>query len=471
MKKFISLMLAIVMCFVCTFTVAAEESTISFPMVNTTGVIYLKGSSKIETNFVPEEATDDSIIIAATDAIPNITSVVLEVEGRKYGNPYTTIDRYNFVNYNTIDAIQPNYQNTGDYWKLNIYHFSAPAGEFLVENFDVIYSLNIIAMGNFETESSKVYYDWGNTITKTDVTVSAFTIQKPFNTSTTLNNTITNLIPTVRAFNYYNKEVKYDYAFIGNTDLDRDGVASRNEIRILSYSELGVGRGISGFEGLASQITNFFNKKTNGKIIFNLTTAAPLLSQVWNEGGIPSTQVGIFDTTQKISNDVIGLFFNYDTTGSLLARGKIVNNSIEFDISDVLKAIDGNTIATIRTVYYGLIGGIDYTNLGRGFKIESVVLSCEEENAVETTTTAITTTPTIEEVIDEIVPEKTPAITTAPDAVIIEETTTQITAPEVIIDANTETSTSDENPHTGVSLIIFPTVLAAAVGVFARKKR
>lgn len=461
MKKIISLALAAIMCVFCTFT-AVADTTISFPMINTTGTIYLKGNAKIETNFVPADTVDDSIVIVTTEAIPHITSVVLEVEGKKYGGINVIKDTYAFVNYDFVDSTTPNPKGTGAYWKLNIYKTAAPSGSLLVENFDNIYSMNVVATGYFETDSSKVYDAWGKTTLKTD-NVNAFNIAKTFTSNTAFTGALNDLILSLKSFDYVDKDVTYDRAFLPNTDVDNDGIAVRNEVRILSYSELGEGKGIAGFEGFESQFTEFFNQKLNGKIVFNLTTAPAVLSTVWAEGGIPSTQTGFY-TAEKIENDVIGLFFNYDSTGSLLARGTITEDKIIFDISDILKTLSGNTVSTIRTIYYGLIGGINYTGLGRGYKIESVTMSYEEEGQVVQATidTTVTTEP---EIVIDITPE-----TDVPEATIIPDTTT-ITTTEEAKEEPVKTTDNDENPRTGVTLAVFPSLIAASIGMLSRKRK
>lgn len=477
MRKIVSLILTIVLAIFGSVAVAAETTEVSFPMINTTGIVYLKGVSALETDIEPVNGIEDSITITSSGAIPNITSVTLEVQGKKFGNNYIVTDKYEFDNYDSLISIRANPFKTGDYWKLNLYDHSAPIGSFLVANFDAIYSLKIVATGNFETKSEKIYNNWG-TNTKYSDAVPAFIISENFTNSNFLTDCITAVINNTNSFEYVGKEVSYDYAFIGDTDTNNNGIVERNEVIRLSYSELGEGKGLPGFEGLASQVTEFFSHKNNGKITFNLTSSETPLATTWEWGGIPSTQVGIFSNPERISNDVVGLFFNYNSTGSLLAQGKIDNDKIVFDITDVLTDLGGHTAGVLENIYYGFIGGVQYNGYGKGLKIESVTLSYETEDEVVDEVVEEIIEPVVDEIEEVVetevtvteVPEEitTPEETTAPEIVLVEDTTTEV---PVVVTADTEVAGEDENPHTGVALVVAPFVAAFVAGVISKKRK
>ena len=134
------------------------------------------------------------------------------------------------------------------------------------------------------------------------------------------------------------------------------------------------------FAGLASQVADFFNHQKNGKIIF---TFAPPEAQAaaagWVAGGIPSTEVGLKTVLGEMSYLDFALFVNYaTTTGSLQAIATLDLNSgsVEFDISDILVALDGQTIGTIHDLYYGLRKGIANASCvyGQGLTVSKVTL-------------------------------------------------------------------------------------------------
>ena len=486
MKKIISLFLAAIMCIGFSVVAAAEDKVISFPMTTTTGTVVLKSSNKASTSFVPTIAANDSIVLGENDVIPEITSVTLKIEGEKYGMAYISNAEYPFMNYYD-EACTRKADKTGDgaYWKLNLNTVTAFNDEFLVTAFSRIYSVGIVATGYFETESEKVYNEWGVVETKTD-SVKAFTIVKNFGTANDLTNLITDLINDTKSFTYDTKYVRYDYPFLPTTDVDFDGIVTRNEVDILSYSAFGTGLGIRGFEGLASQVAEFFNHKTNGTITFRVTTAPSVMGTVWSNGGVPSTQTGLFTGTKL--NNIMGLFFNYDTTGSLVATSQIApDGTITFDISDILDAVGGNTLASLRNIYYGLIGGIGYTTEPiKGVKIDQVILSYKDEAPViiEPVVTTVTTTApettiettTEEEEIpldclddeDEIVVEDDEDDDTVDAEIIADEDTDVSNDNDVLIDED-----DDVNPGTGTALALIPVIICASVGAVATtfKKR
>ena len=498
MKKFFSTVAALFTVMCLTFTCFAEDVTKSFSMVSNTGIITIKGSSAIELSLEPDVYENDSIVIYNNGTIPNITSVKLEVEGLKYHRNYTITNSYYFKNYIDRNCLYPTTDNSGDYWKLEIYTESAPINSFLVDMYEEIYSIGIVATAYFETDSSKVYYDWKiGTYVSNEVPV--FDIVKYFNEEASLTSLIEDLVVNVKNFDYVSKEVKNDYPFIPNTDRDRDSLVSKAEVDILSYSALGTGNGIKGFEGLASQVSTFFNKQTNGKIIFKITNAPAVISTQWVEGGIPSTQVGLY--VPNVNNIVMGLFFNYDTTGSLMTPGVLTSDGyITFDITDVLNAIGGNTVASIHSIFYGLVGGLAYNDQpSHGFKIDEVTLSYNDgindyaivlaPETTATTTAPITTEP--EQWYSGVAETTTAATTTTEEPITVEDEPEDVmvpdapeadydttTAPEPVatlvddyVAINNSNDDEDTNPATGVGLAPIPFMIAtAAIAMFKKRK-
>lgn len=483
MKRFLSLILAAVMCVVMAVTVSAETQEVSFPMTINTGVINFSNSTSINTNFAPTIPSDDAIVIKTNSEALVTTKVALVVEGERYTRGYIEKVEYNFTNYKDAACTE---KGQGQYWKLGLFANAAYTGDFLVSSFSRIYNITLVTEAYGETDDEQVYYDWGST-TKIFEINPIFTVVTTFVNDTDITDIITELAVTARDFLYSTKEIHFDYPFLPNTDYDDNGIVSRAEVERLSYSKLGEGKGIAGFEGLASQVATFFNKQLNGKITFKVTTAPTTVATAWNNGGIPAYTTGVLaPTTTIVSDNIIGLFFNYETTGSLVALSKIAEDgTITFDISEILGDVGGNTLATFRSIYYGLIGGINYTNYPtKGIKIEQVTLSYEDENGEEIETTIPTITdddedeidPDVDIIVDEPVetvteepvtnaPETEPAETVEDVIVVLDDDTTE----EVIINTG-DVASEDENPHTGVALALIP-MLAAGAAVIVSKKR
>lgn len=489
MKKILSLILVVVMCAFNLVTVAtAESNEITFSMMTNTGIINLESKSSLNMKLAPDVVGDDSIVIATTDVIPNISSVKLIIEGEKYQRNYISKDEYNFANYADINCtIGAN--GNGKYWKLGVSSMLAHDNELLISNYTYIYSMTIVANGYFTTNSSQVYYNWGTTNFSTD-DIPAFMIIKNFSNATNTSAVISELVSGIKSFKYVSKEVKNDYPFLATTDLNSDGIITRNEIVRLSYSEYGTGKGVAGFEGLASQIAGFFNKQTNGTITFKVTTAPAVITGNWS-AGIPVPNNFMNTTIPDIKNNVIGLFFNYETTGNLMTPATINDNGeIVFDITNVLKDVNSNTIALINSVHYGLVGGMVYKEMPtRGIKIEQITLAyTNEDKVVETTIIDDTTEPiteptTVETIVENVDTEDEDETTVAiedsddddDDAVIITDDTEDDTDAEIVDDTieiinDTTPVETDENPNTGISLFLAAPVLCVAVGIASRKR-
>ena len=471
MKRILYILLAVVMCFVMSVTVSAE--TTSFPMTINTGVIYFGNTTTINANFAPAIPSDDSIVLKANSDALIITKVALVVEGERYTH-YIDKVTYDFTNYEDAACTQK-VTSSGQYWQLGLFADAAYTGEFLVSSFSKIYSISLVTEGYAETDDEQIYDAMGVT-TKVYPLDPIFTTVKDFANDTEITEIISQLAATAKDFTYTDKEIRFDYPFLPATDRDNDGAISRNEVIRLSYSLLGEGKGVPGFEGLESQVAAFFNKQTNGKITFKVTTAPATVVSTWNNGGIPAYYTGIFAPTTPIAtNNLVALFFDYESTGSLIASSKLdADGTITFDISQVLTDMGGNTLASLRSIYYGLVGGINYDDIpAKGIKVEQVILSYEDEDGeeVETTIPVITDDDEIEDEIDPdvdiiVIPEETTVATTTEADIVLEEDPVE----EVITNAGKSVEGEDENPRTGVALAIIPSLIAG-VAIFTTKKR
>ena len=479
MKKILSLIVATVMCVCCSVVAGAETQEKVFPMTATTGTISFKGISGVNCNIVPDVVADDYIVLRETGEMPGLTSVKLVIEGDR-GRSYVSNVEYEFVNYLDADCFhRAEKKGDGVYWCLNVGKGSAYMGDFLADSYTNIYSIAIAVTGELNTTDEKVYCDWG---TNGSIEGRTFDIVKDFYYDGYVTDSIAASALMLNKFDYVTKTVRYDYPFIGNTDENGDSIITRNEVYCLSFSALGAGEGVFGFEGLASQTAEFFNKKDNGKIIFHVTTAPATYSNVWTKGGVPSSQIGMLNGIGKL-DCLIGLFFNYDRTGSLVSTATVdENGNIEFDITNILNDVGSNSLATIHSVYYGLVGGYTYTDeFVKGLKIDKVTLSYTEEDEEMVDECEIA-----EEVEEEVVEEETETedepeeIEEEPEEDIIIEDEAEIVPdveiepieePEVEVEIIAETTDEDKNPGTGAALVVIPAVIAAGAVIISRKRK
>lgn len=491
-RSIVCILLSITMCFAMSVTVLAKYNEISFPMVLNTGFVGFENMTTASTNFASSIPIDDSIILRTNGNELTVTKVALLVEGERHSRNYSEKVEYNFLNYTDANCTQTATAE-GKYWKLDLFANTTYSGGFLVSSFTRIDSITLATEAYCKTEDEKFYNSFGNT-NQIYPTGRVFTVISDFTSSTELTNIISELASTATDYTFTYKEVYLDYPILVTTDQNNDGIVSCTEIERLSYSELGEGKGVKGFEGLASQVAAFFNKQTNGKITFKLTTAPSTIVSDWNNGGIPAYSNGIFASSVNADN-LIGLFFNYENTGSLVSASKInADGTITFDISNVLTDIGGNTLSTLKSVYYGMIGGINYTGFTtKGIKVESVILSYDGETTDEVETVIIVEdeskdgeigveTPVEaededdeEEVVvpdeddEEVEPVEEVVITDdeTDDATIIDERTVE---EEPIIEEIVEDIDS-ENPHTGVALVVMPTLILGIGALALSRKR
>lgn len=481
MKKFICILLSVIMCFALSITTYAETQELIFPMATTEGSVIFKGVAGFNCNVEPDVVAEDFIILKETGEMPALTNVKLLVTGDK-GRSYVENAEYQFINYYDALCTERARDNEGMYWKLNIAKDVAYLGDFLADSYSRIYTIAIEVEGKMTVAKEEDYTKWANNSAIEGLT---FNILKGFTYGGYITDTIEATTLSVNKFEYTTKSVRYDFPFIGSTDANGDGIITRDEVLCLSYSALGKGEGVFGFEGLASQTADFFNKKDNGKITFHVTTAPATYSTVWSrsKGGVPSNQIGLTNGFGKVDG-LIGLFINYDRTGSLVTTSTVdADGNAEFDITDILNDIGGNSIATIHSIYYGLVGGYTYTNeLIKGFKVDRVTLSYTEEDEEMVAECEIVEDVEEEVVVDvsdedseEVEEEEEEPAELDEEEVEIEiepEEVSEEPEIEIVTDANAVTvADEDTNPGTGVSLVTIPAAISAIAVLTLRKRK
>lgn len=479
MKKFICILLSVIMCFALSITTYAETQELIFPMTTTTGSVIFKGVAGFNCNIEPDVIAEDSIVLKETGEMPKLTNVKLIVTGDK-GRSYAEDVEYLFINYYDGLCTERAKDNEGIYWKLNVSKGVAYLGDFLADSYSRIYSIAIEVEGKMTVAEEKEYVNWSS---NSSIEGWAFDVFKAFDYKGYVTDTIETTALSINKFEYVTKSVKFDFPMIYNTDENGDGNITRNEIYCLSRSAFGGGEGIYGFEGLASQAGQFFNKQDNGKITFHVTTAPASYSQLWTAGGIASTQTGLLN---DFRNDgiLIGLFINYDRTGSLVTTSTVdADGNVEFDITDILNDIGSNSLATIHSIYYGLVGGYTYTNeLTKGLKIDRVTLSYSEEDE-EMVDECVIVEDVEEEVVVDVSDEDSEEEVEEEEEVIIEDEVEIVPDVEIepvveeseieveLIASDADAVDEDTNPGTGVTMLVIPAAISAIAVLTLRKRK
>jgi len=313
-------------------------------------------------------------------------------------------------------------------------------------------------------------------------------------------------------------------AYTGEFDF-RQSFDAVDEKEAFYTAREGLGNRPLGFSGMASQVADFFNKAVDGSITFKFSPAAPQETvTTWFTHGIPSTEIGLKRIFEDGDTTGIALFFNYNaTTGSLQSNTSIdiYNNTVTFDITDILDALNGQTIGTVQDIYYCLNRGINYhaqdayypanpallvqqvifeknktanaetdaeeETEGEGEEIEDEPEDVDEEPAdTEDEPEDIDDEP--EDIDDE--PEDIddepadvddepadvddePADVEEPDATVDDEPTTPVVVEEPTDGNQTPVVVAgeDENPGTGVALAVVPMLVAAAAAVVSKKRK
>ncbi len=118
MKKFICILLSVIMCFALSITTYAETQELTFPMATTEGSVIFKGVAGFNCNVEPDVVAEDFIILKETGEMPALTNVKLLVTGDK-GRSYVENAEYQFINYYDALCTERARENEGMYWKLN----------------------------------------------------------------------------------------------------------------------------------------------------------------------------------------------------------------------------------------------------------------------------------------------------------------------------------------------------------------
>lgn len=415
--------------------------------------------------------------------------VVLKVTGVK-GKKGTSPKTYTYK----FDKVVDNKE-----YSLKVYGGdNAPADAFLPSQFVEITSVSVEISGTHNEESQDMYNklgdkEWGYWSEGSVISGGTEGIAK--------------LICTITPWGakYDSKVVENNYPFIAKEVSGRNNTLMRQDIQLLSYAgawtansnngqdgdqsydDDGLGTNPKEFAGLASQVGDFFNKQTNGTITFRFTTASATTGTSWNNGGIPSTQVGIKNLLGDSTANDFALFFNYDQTGSLQAVASIDADSgeVSFDISDVLDDLGGQTKGVIDNIFFGLAKGVKYTDKTvDGLKVETVTLAYDEDS-----TDADIEDDTADDDDDVEDDDDTTIDDDADDDddTTIDDDDDDDTADDdddATVDAGEDDangdagdtvivkpSGEDTNPNTGVALAVVPAAIAAAAVVVSKKRK
>lgn len=282
------------------------------------------------------------------------------------------------------------------------------------------------------------------------------------------------------------------YALLNRTTANDNDTIYRNDVKLLSdtshyvsntddvigdgagqtYDDNGMGTLPYRFAGLASQVADFFNHKTNGAITMKFALGASTDSG-WANGGIPSTEVGL---RADLEANNFALFVNYSSsTGSLQAVTSVDKNAgtVTFDISEILADLGGQTKGVVTDIFYGLNQGIYYGDpyKATGLLVEEVTLSYEDDAAEEDIVEEEVVEE--EEVTEEEVEEE---VTEEEEEVELEEEEEEpAEEEEEEVDGEMfeeeETEEEDVNPGTGVALAVVPAMIAAAAAVVSKKRK
>jgi hypothetical protein len=260
------------------------------------------------------------------------------------------------------------------------------------------------------------------------------------------------------------------------------------------YDATGLGTVPYRFEGLASQVADFFNKQNNGKIVFKFTTAAT--SDSWKTGGVPATEVGL---RNALAGTSMALFFNYDTsTGSLVSLGVVDSDAatITFDMASVLDDMGGLTKGNLENIFYGLNTGLDYNAAGlvwhqtddyayayKGYVVDTVTLEYDDAAAtVDATKDDDAAVVVADDDDDVVVADDDDDDVFADDDVIADDDDDDDDDAGIIEDDDDDDTDvnndvdyvdgdDDANPGTGVGLAVIPAIVAAAAAIVSKKRK
>lgn len=516
---------------------SAAEVTKSWSMAQTYGTINLKASAGKELGtkyLLTQEQIDagatlgisanDKLIVSVNtgdaDALTGVKLLVTGVKGSRNSTSQTY--EYAFTNYSDEAATVQTYNTSGKYWGLDAYSASAPVGGFLPEQFVEITKIEVAVTGTKDVLTAEEYDKWGSSVWGS-YNAAALNVVKAFSETSAVTGDINNTLYGMWGFGYDNSKTtkdKFPYIAAKYSYVDGAKVVLRQDVQLLSVSDeyeswtsggnnggLGqdgdqtfdkddttVGTNPKDFAGLASQVAEFFNQKTNGDITFKFTTVTTSAGTTWNNGGIPSTQTGIKNFLGDASAKDFGLFINYKQTGSLQAITNINadEGSVTFDIDAILAKLGYQTLGTIDNLYFGLAKGLRYDDdHTEGLFVEEVILSYnddevtdedivddedEDEDTDDEDVEIDEDTEDEDEDIDEDTDDE--------DVEIDEDTDDEDEDVEIDTDTDDEDEDvdaedvevivpekEDENPGTGVALAVVPAMIAAAAVVVSKKRK
>lgn len=529
--------------------IGASAAERTFEMGHTQGTIKFTATSGQEVAFLADKdglapaelgiSSDDTIAINVKNATKKVTGINLKVTGIKGSKSSSSRTyTYAFGNYDsdtTFDWTTQKYDGSGRTWALKAYASTAPADSFVPSQFVEITQIAIEISCESTVDTAKAYdaygsSNWGENID--GLKIYGFKTAEWTNILMAINNMMQiwgNGDAAVNAnhgiyANYNEKSTTDLYPFMGTT-APKNSIITRKQMAVLSvagawqattggnndgdkdgdqtYDEVEYNKGTNpnDFAGLASQVGDFFNKQTNGTITFTFTTSSGATGTAWNNGGVPSSQVGIKNALGDATANDFVLNFNYNQTGSLQAVAAVdaAAGEVSFDISDVLDALDGKTIGVIDNIYYGMTKGVEYTGdhpyAGKtGFEVQKITLSYDEdENSGDDIVEDDDDTDDTDDVDDDTddtddVDDDTDDTDDVDDDTDDDDDDDDVTVDDddddddtndddsnvggdVVTPGDNNNAGTDPNPNTGVALAVVPAMVAAAAVVVSKKRK
>lgn len=523
--------------------IGASAAERTFEMGHTQGTIKFTATSGKEVAFLADEnglapaelgiSSDDVIAINVSKATKKVTGINLKVTGIKGSKSSSSRTyTYAFGNYDsdtTFDWTTQKYDGSGKTWALKAYKDVAGIDEFVPSQFVEITQISVEIACESTVDTAKAYdaygsSNWGENID--GLKIIPFKTAEWTDILMAINNAVnafgTADVASTGIYAKYSEKSTTDlYPFMGTT-APKNSIITRQQMAVLSvagawnattggnnggtdgdqtYDEVEYNKGTNpnDFAGLSSQVGDFFNKQTNGTITFTFTTSSGATGTTWNNGGVPSSQVGIKNALGDATANDFVLNFNYNQTGSLQAVASVdaAAGEVSFDISDVLDALDGKTMGVIDNIYYGMTKGVEYTGdhpyAGKtGFEVQKITLSYDEdENSGDDIVEDDDDTDDTDDVDDDTddtddVDDDTDDTDDVDDDtdddgdddVTVDDDDDDTNDDDQGVDGDTDVVTpgdnnpgTDPNPNTGVALAVVPAMVAAAAVVVSKKRK
>ena len=527
--------------------IGASAAERTFEMGHTQGTIKFTATTGQEVDFLanaeglaPAElgiSGDDWFAINIANATKKVTGINLKVTGIKGSKSSSSRTyTYAFGNYDsntTFDWTTQKYDGSGKTWAICAYGSTAPVDSFVPSQFVEITQITVEINCESTVDTATAYdaygsSNWGENIDNLEI--------HPFDDASVANGSVLAAInrmfynwntdgtaSTTGVYANYNEKSTVDlYPFMGTT-APANSIITRQQMAVLSVSgawnattggnnggtdgdqtydevEYNKGTNPNDFAGLSSQVGDFFNKQTNGTITFTFTTSSGATGTAWNNGGVPSSQVGIKNALGDATANDFVLNFNYNQTGSLQAVAAVdaAAGEVSFDISDVLDALDGKTMGVIDNIYYGMTKGVAYTGdhpyAGKtGFEVQKITLSYDEdENSGDDIVEDDDDTDDTDDVDDDT-DDTDDVDDDTDDTDDVDDDTDDDDDDDVTVDdddddddtndddsnvggdvvtpGDNNNAGTDPNPNTGVALAVVPAMVAAAAVVVSKKRK